>query len=141
VEGHSGEHRRDECEDGEEAGAEGGYRRAGAEAHEAPADAEEGRATEQGRVYNLLFGQGELLFQHGASAFRDEAVGRDCYQQRADHDEGQGWVPVPGDVEEAYDLGRVHHARDGEPESEDEARDRGCRGPQDVRRHIRRRAG
>ena len=55
MKGHAGEHRRDdEREDGEEAGAERGYRQAGAEPHDASADAVEGRAPELGRVYCLL---------------------------------------------------------------------------------------
>ena len=49
-----------------------------------------------------------------------------CTAERPTHDEGQGRVPIFGEVEKANYFGRVYHPRDGEPQPEEHPREQSC---------------
>ena len=76
------------------------------------------------RVQGAPGRQHEAVGEDRARARKDQAERRDGDQQRAVHDERQGRIPSSGDVEEADHLGRVHHARDDEPQAEERPGDK-----------------
>src|SRR5690606_16574965 len=94
--------------------------RSGAEAADAPADAEDCGATDKRQVDVPRAGHVEVAHQHRRLAGEHEPVPKAGDDDRAAHDEGEAGVPGAREVEEVEDLGRVGHAGHDQPESEDE---------------------
>src|SRR5690606_17616407 len=101
--------------------AEGGDGAAWAEAGNAPANAEEGRARDQRQVDGALGRKVKAGFKGRGRALQGEAVAKEGDGQGRGHDKHQARVPVAGNIEEVQHFCRIGHARNGDAYAEDEA--------------------
>ena len=98
-----------------------GDRRAGAQAGDSPADAEQRGARDQSSVDRCGRRQMEVGVGKRRAAARCQPPCDRHRQQRAGHDERQRRIPTPSKIEEGAHPCRVGHARNGEPCAEQQA--------------------
>ena len=126
VEEHAGEHRADEHDRGEAPARGRDQRRSGAQPAEPPADAEQRRAGDQGRVEIAACREVERRVEpRGAAAPQHQPVQQGVGDHPPAHHERQARVPPTGDVEEADHLRGLGHARDQQARAEQRAAHRG----------------
>src|SRR5208282_3321817 len=122
---HSGKHGGDEDERLDAAKGECRERRAGAEAREAPADPEEESAHDKRTIDRMGLGAAEAVVEKGSGPTARQAKAGAGDQRSPRHHEGEARIPAPGKIEKGEDLGRVDHARDDQPQAEEEAAQEG----------------
>ncbi len=101
--------------------ADVGDRRAGTEADQPPADAEQQQSADQAAVDRPRCRQIERLAGQRLAAPKRNAEGEKGDHDRAAHNESERGVPGAGEIEEAKHLGWIGHAREAEAEAEQEA--------------------
>ncbi|RZK90863.1 MAG: HAD family hydrolase, partial [Pedobacter sp.] len=99
--------------------------RAGAEAAEAPSDAEHGGSEHELAVDVLARREMELHVEERRRASQDESMSDQVNRDRAHHHEREARIPAPEEVEKADDLRRLRHPGDREAHSEEHARSEG----------------
>ena len=109
--------------------AEGHERRPGTKSDETPADAKSETAKDEATIDRSCRGK-----RHRRAEQRRRPPARQCEGHRTDrhgagHNQCERRIPCAGEIEEAQHFCRIHHARNHQPEPEDEPGcERACRG-------------